>query len=338
MAIAATDVARMRDQLFFEGDDRNRRLSRFWLLLPLAAVIATAGVVADSTATVIGAMIVAPLMVPIVGTVLAVVLADRPNLVRSLLLLASGILVVIAIGWLIGVTVDAPIVADTNGQVAGRVSPKLIDLIAALATGAVGSIALAREDISDTLPGVAISISLVPPLAVVGLTLESGEPDQAFGALLLFTTNVSAILAMGLLVMSVYRVRHLAGAPTASVETGAGAAGAGKTVNRRRAGLAIIAALVVIAIPLATTSARIATSRSTESDVSRVAEAWGDRTGWTIVSVTTGPSGVQVRATGPMPEPETTSLRDALIEAGLGDEDVSIQLIPSNTISLTDPD
>jgi hypothetical protein len=70
------DIKRMRDQLFFDGPQRRRRLSRFWLLLLLAAVIASAGVVSDSTATVIGAMIVAPLMTPILGIVLAVALAD----------------------------------------------------------------------------------------------------------------------------------------------------------------------------------------------------------------------------------------------------------------------
>jgi uncharacterized membrane protein len=58
------DLQRMRDQLFFEGPDVRRRLSRYWLLLPLSAVIAAAVVVSDSTATVIGAMIVAPLMTP----------------------------------------------------------------------------------------------------------------------------------------------------------------------------------------------------------------------------------------------------------------------------------
>lgn len=328
MPLSATDVTRMRDQLFFEGPDLDRRLTRFWLLLPLAAVIATAGVVADSTATVIGAMIVAPLMVPILGTVLAVVLADRPNLVRSLLLLASGIAVVVAIGWLIGLSVDTPIVADTNSQVAARVSPRLIDLIAALATGAVGSIALAREDISDTLPGVAIAISLVPPLAVVGLTLEAGAGAEAFGAFLLFVTNVSAILAMGLLVMSIYRVRSLAAPPTVGA----------KPVNRRRAAAAIVAGLVVVSIPLATTSARIASTRSTESTANQVAEDWAERYGWTIVSVTTGPQGVQIRATGTAPEPETETLRRNLIAAGLGDEDVSILLIPSTTVVLTNPD
>lgn len=74
-----------------------------------------------------------------------------------------------------------------------RVSPRLIDLLAALATGAVGAFAMVRADVSDTLPGVAIAISLVPPLAVVGLSLESGAPEQALGALLLLGTNAGAI-------------------------------------------------------------------------------------------------------------------------------------------------
>jgi len=71
------NIQRMRDGVFFEGPDVRGRLSRFWILIVLASVIA-----ADSTATVIGAMIVAPLMTPILGTMLSVVLADRSNLIR----------------------------------------------------------------------------------------------------------------------------------------------------------------------------------------------------------------------------------------------------------------
>jgi hypothetical protein len=71
--LAQADITRMRDQLFFDGPERTRLLSRFWPLLPLSAVIASAGVVSDSTATVIGAMIVAPLMTPILG----IVITDR---------------------------------------------------------------------------------------------------------------------------------------------------------------------------------------------------------------------------------------------------------------------
>jgi uncharacterized hydrophobic protein (TIGR00271 family) len=181
MSLAQVDIERIRDQVFFEGPQRARRLSRFWLLLLLSTVIASAGVVSDSTATVIGAMIVAPLMTPILGIVAAVVLADRSNLVRCVLLVVAGAAAVIGLSWLLGLVVPYPVVAAMNSQVALRVSPTIVDLVAAIATGAVGSVALARSDISDTLPGVAIAISLVPPLAVVGLTLESGAPHQSLG-------------------------------------------------------------------------------------------------------------------------------------------------------------
>ena len=94
-----------------------------------------------------------------------------------------------------------------------RVTLQLADLVAALATGAVGSVALVRSDISDTLPGVAIAISLVPPLAVACVTLESGAPRQSPAALRLFTTNVAAILASGIVVMALYRVRRAPARP-----------------------------------------------------------------------------------------------------------------------------
>ncbi len=168
------NVTHMRDAVLFEGPARRQRLSRFWILLALSSVIAAAGVVGDSTATVIGAMIVAPMMLPIQGTMLATILGDRVALTRSVVLVVLGAAAAIGIGFCVGLVDPNPVVAATNSEVAGRVSPRLIDLLAALATGLVGSIALIRRDISDTLPGVAIAISLVPPLAVVGLTAESG--------------------------------------------------------------------------------------------------------------------------------------------------------------------
>jgi uncharacterized hydrophobic protein (TIGR00271 family) len=208
--VTNADIDRMRDALFFDGPDVTRRLSRFWILLVLASIIASAGVVADSTATVIGAMIVAPLMTPILGTMLAVVLGDRTNLSRSLGLVLAGAAAAIAVGFVVALLSPNDIVAATNGQVAGRIHPRLVDLLAALATGAVGSVALTRPDISDTLPGVAIAISLVPPLTVVGITAEAGAYGEAAGALVLFSTNVAAILATGIVVMAVYGVHRFA--------------------------------------------------------------------------------------------------------------------------------
>src|ERR671913_944726 len=230
------DTKQMRDAVFFEGPDVRPRLTRFWILITLASIIAAAGVAADSTATVIGAMIVAPLMTPILGTMLSVVLADRTNLIRSLLHVAGGAGVAIAIGWLVGVLVVNEVVAETNSQVAQRVHPKLIDLLAALATGVVGSVALVRRDISDTLPGVAIAISLVPPLSVVGFTLEAGKPEQALGALLLFLTNVAAILGSGTVVMALYGIHRLATDEQAP----------GRAPLHRRRAIALIVAMTVL--------------------------------------------------------------------------------------------
>jgi len=106
----------------------------------------------------------------------------------------AGACTSIALSFFMGLMAVA-VDVSSNSQILRRTNPRLIGLVVALATGAVGAFALAREDVSDTLPGVAIAISLVPPLAVVGISLEAGAPSDAAGALLLFGTNVLAILA-----------------------------------------------------------------------------------------------------------------------------------------------
>jgi uncharacterized hydrophobic protein (TIGR00271 family) len=308
------DVARIRDQVFFEGPERGRRLSRFWTLLLLAAVIASAGVVSDSTATVIGAMIVAPLMTPILGTVVAVVLADAPNLWRCGPLVVAGAATVVALSWSLGHLVPFPVVSATNSQVAQRVSPTLVDLIAALATGAVGAVALARSDISDTLPGVAIAISLVPPLCVVGLTLESGAPHESVGALLLFVTNVAAILSSGIVVLGLYRVSRLV-----------------VVSDFRRGGAVTLIGvlLVLVVIPLAINSRRTDATTVRQQDVQAVAQHWADKAGWAVVAVSASGNQILIRATGPDPAPDTATLRQDLDDAGLSNVSARVSLAPA---------
>jgi uncharacterized hydrophobic protein (TIGR00271 family) len=314
-SVTHVDVEQMRDQVFFEGPDRERRLSRFWLLLLLSAVIATAGVVSDSTATVIGAMIIAPLMTPILGVVLGVVLTDRANLARCLLLLAAGAAAVVAVSWLLGHVVPYPVTAATNSQVAARVTPRLVDLVAAVATGSVGSIALVRTDVSDTLPGVAIAISLVPPLAVAGLTLQSKAPGECLGALLLFATNVAAILASGIVVMALYRVGRVSGPATNSA------------FHRPVAVAIIVVLLGALLVPLWVNSERIDKTAVRESDVQAVAEHWASDAGWSVVGVTATGDRVLVDATGPRPAPDLAVLRQNLDEAGLAGLDIRVSLV-----------
>lgn len=316
----------MRDALFFEGPETNRRLTRFCALLVLAAVIATAGIVADSTATVIGAMIVAPLMTPILGVVLAIALGDRSNLVRSILLVVAGALAVILIGWLLGQLSPVDVVAPGSSQVASRISPRTVDLIAALATGAVGAFALVRSDVSDTLPGVAIAISLVPPLAVVGLTLEAGRNDQARGALLLFLTNVAAILVTGVVVMAMYRVRRTALASPQS--PGA------RTVGNRYPIAVIVVFVILIAIPLVASGRRYTTSTLTTDHVAKIAAKWASARDWEIVSAEYRDGKVVIRAAGPNPAPDSARLRELLDADGEKGTDVSLELVPERRVDL----
>src|SRR5690242_7183695 len=141
MAVDADAVRRMTGALFIERGLRSPSSTRFWGLLVLAAVLASAGVAGDSTATVIGAVIVAPLMTPILGCALALVLARRRQVVRCLLLVTGGALAVVAIGMLLGWIAAPPDAFASNSQVSSRISPRLIDLLAALATGTVGAFA-----------------------------------------------------------------------------------------------------------------------------------------------------------------------------------------------------
>lgn len=315
MSVTATDIDRMTDALFIEGPWRSRSSSRFWILLGLAAVIATAGVIADSTATVIGAMIVAPLMTPILGTALAVVLADRTHVLRSVGLVLGGALAVIAIGFLFGI-VGAPADAfASNTQVAGRISPGLIDLVAALATGTVGAFALVRSDISDTLPGVAIAISLVPPLAVVGLLLSVQRYADATGAMLLFSTNVAAIIATGTAVLLLYRVRQAAlrHYPVGRLK--------GRT-------LAVIAGLVLlVAIPLTVGTVKVAVDQLLTTRATPVAQSWAASQHWTVADVATRDRVVTVTALGPPPDADISELRRDFNDNGLADVDLQVTLV-----------
>ena len=315
--VTADDLERMTSRLYVTvGRDRHDKWTAFWVLLTLAAVIASAGVVADSTATAIGAMIVAPLMTPILGTALAIVLVDRRRVLVNLGLVVAGAALVVVVGFLLGLTHQVDLVAATNSQIAGRVSPRLIDLVAALATGVVGAFALVRSDVSDTLPGVAIAISLVPPLAVVGLTLESGAPDEALGALLLFGTNVTAIIATGVAVLTGYRLRAVA-------------ASAGQPVGRLRGStlLVIVMSVVLVAVPLGIGSAEVWKEQAAIAQARPVAEVWAESQGWWISDINYRQDALRIVALGPPPSIDAESLRDQLDAAGLADVNVRVTLV-----------
>ncbi|MDJ0719781.1 MAG: TIGR00341 family protein [Prochloraceae cyanobacterium] len=166
----------------------------FYFMLGLSGLIATMGLLANSVAIIIGAMIIAPLMGPIIGIAYSMVVANRRLLRRSSLTVFKGIILTVVTSW-----VAASILGLTNinSEILSRTNPTLLDLGIALAAGAAGAFAHSRHSIADALPGVAIAVALVPPLSVVGIGLASGQQELIVGAFLLFLTNLTGIVFSG---------------------------------------------------------------------------------------------------------------------------------------------
>ncbi len=178
--------------------------SQFFILIALSAMIAALGLIVDSPAVVIGAMLVAPLMSPIVGSGLAIVLGDARFLRLSLGSVLRGVVLAIGVGAISGlIHLDQPL----TSELLARTEPTLLDLAIALFSGLAGAYALSHSDAAGALPGVAIAAALVPPLVTVGISLTTGFEREALGALLLFTTNFVAISSATALVFLILGFR-----------------------------------------------------------------------------------------------------------------------------------
>ncbi|MGD1921861.1 MAG: TIGR00341 family protein [Pleurocapsa sp.] len=170
----------------------------FYVLLGLSGLIATLGLLANSVAIIIGAMIIAPLIGPITGSAYSSTVANRRLLKRSFLTLSTGVLFTVFISAIAVLLIG---LKSVTTEILARTNPNLLDLVIALAAGAAGAFANTRKRIAAALPGVAIAVALVPPLSVVGIGLAWGETSLAVGALLLFITNLTGIIFSGVIIL-----------------------------------------------------------------------------------------------------------------------------------------
>lgn len=190
------------DDLFPGEAEFRRSLQTYIVLLALAALVASFGLYADSVAAIIGAMVVAPLGGAIMALAGALV-TGRTHWQRiTLLQVVGGAAMVVAIGF--AVSLLTPNILALTPQLAARTQPGIWDIGVALAAGAAGAYVAARRTGDDALPGVAIAVSLVPPLATVGICLELGRYPEALGAFLLFATNFAAILVIASIVFLLF--------------------------------------------------------------------------------------------------------------------------------------
>ncbi|MEU0220295.1 TIGR00341 family protein [Streptomyces sp. NPDC006265] len=265
-------------------------------MLTLSSIIAAGGVLTDSTATVIGAMIIAPLATPIMGIALGSVQRRRIGAARIVLF---ACLLVIVMGMLFSTVLPGDYDLLSNSQIASRTSPGLMDLVAALATGFAGAVALARRDVAAVLPGVAIAISLVPPLVVVGVCLGQLSGWLALGALVLFVSNFFALVFGGMVVFA-----------TLGYGTQADRA-SGRPARRTYAAMALL--FTVVFVPLAANTTITLLLNTWTGRTKDAAEEWlAEEPGASVTSVDSTSRTMYVHVRTPAGLPPVKGLLDRL--------------------------
>jgi uncharacterized hydrophobic protein (TIGR00271 family) len=288
---------RLMAALFYSG--KKDRLARFWILMFFSVVIASYGLIADSTAVVIGSMLLAPLMTPIMGFAASLVMVWGRRMGESSLLILMASAFAVGLAWVITRLSPDVLLSPLPDEVLGRTAPNLNDLFIALAAGGAGAFATVREDVSASLPGVAIAVALVPPISTVGIVLGAGKYDLAWGALLLFITNIAGIILSASLVLLVtgfvprMRITQLG--------------------RRLFAGLVVaVIAVLLVAIPLYKAMSAAVRKAQISSSVEKSVNAWiGDRP-MAVRDKRIGSDSVQLVLMGLEDPPEIGQLAQAL--------------------------
>jgi uncharacterized hydrophobic protein (TIGR00271 family) len=155
-----------------------------------ACLIATFGLISNSTAVIIGAMLVAPLMLPLRALAFGALEGDFLLFKKATISLIGATILALFLSYFTGIIVGIP---EYGSELLARTQPNLVDLGIALTAGGISAFAKIRKGISDALAGTAIAVALMPPLSVVGLSLSQGMFEFAQGSFLLYLTNLLGI-------------------------------------------------------------------------------------------------------------------------------------------------
>lgn len=169
----------------------------FFVLTLLAVIIASAGLVTDNVAFIIASMLVAPVLYPLLSLAMGIVAVDLRLVLRSLLSLVASFLLVIVAAYVFGLL--APM-TNAGTEIIRRVVLTPYDWIVAVVAGIAASMASSKPTLNEAFPGVAIAVSIVPPLAVIGLGMAWTRPDFVNGASSVLFTNALCIVAASILV------------------------------------------------------------------------------------------------------------------------------------------
>ncbi|MBW0159673.1 DUF389 domain-containing protein [Sinorhodobacter sp. B57] len=220
----ASGKAKDSDTLFEQIEESSVPSLNFYFMLGMATAIAAFGLLSNSAPAIIGAMIVAPLMSPIVGFSFGAIMGANKLTLQSLASIVTGVVFVISLAFVCTQVIGLRVVGS---EILARTAPSTLDLLVALCSGAAAAFAHARVGIANSIAGVAIAVALVPPLSVVGVGLALGHDavsaqaialsdinhqgngyTMAGGAFLLFFTNFLGIVAAAILVFGLQGYGH----------------------------------------------------------------------------------------------------------------------------------
>ena len=224
-------------------------------LLLLAGLIALFGLLQNSAAVIIGAMLISPLMNPILSAALALLLGDGKMGKRAAAVLVVSVLAAIGTTWIVALMIP---LKQVTPEILARTQPNLLDLFIAVLSGLAGTLALRSSSIAMTiLPGVAIAVAVVPPLSVVGFGLSTGQSAIAGGAFLLFVTNLVSIIISAAVVFRLMGFR-----PRWEAEQG-------RWKLKYRLGISAVV-LVILSIPLFLTLRKVVVEVAIRSSVRQI--------------------------------------------------------------------
>jgi uncharacterized hydrophobic protein (TIGR00271 family) len=229
--------------------------------MALSVLLASLGLVADSPAVIIGAMVVAPLMGPVLGVSAAVVMGWPRRGVQQAVVVLFAAAGAITLAALISIPLGTFEIPST--ELLARTKPNVRDLVVAMVAGTVGAYTMVRREAAEAMAGAAIAVALVPPLATVGISLSAGRIDMAVGGLMLVLANVVGVMFAGAITFI-----FVGFVPGTSLATGAG-----QLVR----GLRWVAlAVVLMVFPLQWAGPGLFSPPPEGSDVERIVEDWSD--------------------------------------------------------------
>jgi len=185
--------------------EESRADNAFYILLMLSTIITVSGLVTDNTTVVLGGMLVAPLLTPILSFGMAIVTTQSISLRRAANIIINSILLVLITAVTTTLILNIPESSiRASYEINSRIGTSIVALFVALASGLAAAFAWARPKLSAALPGVAVATSLLPPLAVSGIGLTLLEKNMFFGSLQLFLANLLLIILASSMMFSLF--------------------------------------------------------------------------------------------------------------------------------------